>query len=66
MGRFLSVGANMRFLQNIIYLTMMAAMVVFGAAVYYYRMHGIENGVTTAGWMIGLAMAPVSFFIKSE
>lgn len=44
----------------------MAAMVAFGVALYYYRMHGIENGVTTAGWVLGLAMVPVSFFVQSE
>lgn len=53
-----------RFIENIIFILSIAAMVTFGASVYYFRSHGVENDVTTSAWVLGLAMIPVSFFVQ--
>lgn len=55
-----------RFIENIIFLLLVFGMFGFGALVYYYRCHDIENHVTTAAYLIGWCMLPVSFFVQKK
>ena len=53
-----------RFIENIVYLALLATLFGFGAIVFYFRTHGIDNQCTLAMACMGWAAVPVRLFYE--